>query len=390
MPRRSTTTNLVTYLDYVTKRLDDKEPVDVLYLDFAKAFDKVPHKRLIQKIKCYKFSEKLVNWIEAWLTNRKQRVIVNGVASDWRDVISSVVQGSVLGPILFIIFINDIDLCLSHFEAFVSKFADDTKIAKVVTDGNSAMEMQAIIQNLEKWCTDWGMEFNISKCTIMHFGHNNPKFEYTMNGQKLSSSSEQRDLGVIVSETSSPSKQCASAAKKANQMLGRINKSFSCFTKDIMKLIYKVFVRPHLEYAVAAWSPWLRKDIDALEAIQRRATRRISDIRGSYDERLKALKITTLEKRRIRGDAIEIFKCLHGVWSINSESLFTLRDPEGPRTRQQQSFMPLTIPRARLDIRKYFFSVRAANIWNDLPSSIRESNSVNIFKNAYDNYTDVD
>lgn len=93
---------------------------------------------------------------------------MNGGASDWRDVISSVVQGSVLGPILFIIFINDIDLCLSHFEAFVSKFADDTKIAKVVTDGNSAMEMQAIIQNLEKWCTDWGMEFNISKCTIMH------------------------------------------------------------------------------------------------------------------------------------------------------------------------------------------------------------------------------
>ena len=211
-----------------------------------------------------------------------------------------------------------------------------------------------------------------------------------MNGQKLSSSSEQRDSGVIVSETSSPNKQCASAAKKANQMLGRINKSFSCFTKDIMNLIYKVFVRPHLEYAVVAWSPWLRKDIDALETIQRRATRRISDIRGSYDERLKALKITTLEKRRIRGDAIEIFKCLRGIWSINSESLFTLRDPEGPRTRQQQSFMPLIIPRARLDIRKYFFSVRAANIWNDLPSSIRESNSVNIFKNAYDNYTDVD
>ena len=116
-----------------------------------------------------------------------------------------------------------------------------------------------------------------------------------------------------------------------------------------------MYVRPHLEYAVAAWSPWLRKDIDALEAIQRRATRRISDIRGSYDERLKALKITTLEKRRIRGDAIEIFKCLRGIWSINSESLFTLRDPEGPRTRQQQSFMPLSIPRARLDIRKYFF-----------------------------------
>ena len=191
---------------------------------------------------------------------------------------------------------------------------------------------------------------------------------------------------MIISDTCIPSQQCALAAKKANQMLGRINKAFSCYTKDVMTQIYKVFVRPHLEYAVSSWSPWLRKDIDAMEAIQRRATRRISNVGGSYEERLVALGITTLEERRRRGDAIETFKCLRGVWNIDSSTLFTLQDENRPATRQQQSFMPLEVPLARLDVRKYSFSVRAANLWNSLPSAIRESTSVNAFKNAYDNY----
>ena len=163
MSKKSTTTNLVTYMDYVTKSLDEKEPVDVLYLDFSKAFDKVPHKRLLQKLKSYKFTSKLLVWIQAWLKYRKQRVVVGGVASEWKEVISSVVQGSVLGPILFVIFINDIDYCLQDFEGFISKFADDTKIAKVVNNAKTAEEMQKIISNhfpMHGMCR----YFHISKC----------------------------------------------------------------------------------------------------------------------------------------------------------------------------------------------------------------------------------
>ena len=151
-----------------------------------------------------------------------------------------------------------------------------------------------------------------------------------------------------------------------------------------MLQIYKVFVRPHLEYAVSAWSPWLKKDIEALEKIQHRATRRISDIRGTYPERLEQLDLTTLEERRIRGDAIETYKYLHKIWDIDSSALFTLVDLERPITRQQQSFMPLTVPRARLDIRKYAFSARSAKLWNEIPSETREASSLNIFKNMYD------
>ena len=151
-----------------------------------------------------------------------------------------------------------------------------------------------------------------------------------------------------------------------------------------MLQIHKVFIRPHLEYAATSWSPWSKKDKEILEKIQHRATRRMSDVRGTYEERLDQLGLTTLEERRTRGDAIEVFKYLRGFLDIDRETLFTLNTPTQPKTRNQQSFMPLTIPRANLDLRKNFFTVRGAKLWNSLPSAIRESNTVNRFKNAYD------
>ena len=221
-----------------------------------------------------------------------------------------------------------------------------------------------MIKNLETWCKTWGMIFNVKKCCILHFGKHNAKHSYTLNGQILDSVSNQRDLGVKISDNCLPGEQCAQAAKKANQVLGQINRSFSCKTKDVMAQIYKVFVRPHLEYAVTAWSPWLRKDIETLEKIQHRATRRMSDVQGTYPERLQLLGLTTLEDRRVRGDAIEVFKYLRGFLDVNKETLFTSNVPEEPKTRHQNSFMPLIVPRANLDLRQNFFSVRGAKLWN--------------------------
>ena len=153
-----------------------------------------------------------------------------------------------------------------------------------------------------------------------------------------------------------------------------------------MLQIYKVFVRPHLEYAVTAWRPWTKKDIDVLEKVQHRATRRMSDIRGSYPDRLQQLDLTTLEARHSRGDAIEVFKYLRGFFDVDKDTLFELKKSTEPKTRLQRSFMPLHIPRARLDLRKNFFTVRGARLWNSLPSSVRESNTVNKFKNSFDAY----
>ena len=168
-----------------------------------------------------------------------------------------------------------------------------------------------------------------------------------MNGQALASVSNQRDLGINVSDNCLPAAQCALAAKKANQVLGQINRSFTCKTKDIMLQIYKVFVRPHLEYAVTAWSPWHRKDMDVLEKVQHRATRQMSNVRGNYQERLQQLELTTLEERRKRGDAsIEVYKYIRGFLDVDPNTLFTTYVSAQPKTRQQRSFKPLVEPRA--------------------------------------------
>ena len=151
-----------------------------------------------------------------------------------------------------------------------------------------------------------------------------------------------------------------------------------------MLQILKVFIRPHLQYAVTAWSPWLRKDFEALERIQHRATRRMCDIRGSYPKRLCQLDLTTLEERRKRGDAIETFKYLKGSLDIPKETLFTLDHQTQPKTWHQHSNMPLLVPHANTDLRKKFFSIRAAKLWNSLPSTLRESTTVSRYKNAYD------
>ena len=132
-------------------------------MDFSKAFDRVPHKRLLQKLKKYQFSNEIISWIEAWLAMRRQQVTVNGKNSEWREVKSSVVQGSVLGPLLFVLYIDDIDDCLKKREGIAPKFADDTKIAKVVKDQQTATEMQSVIHELESWCKKWAMHFNVKK-----------------------------------------------------------------------------------------------------------------------------------------------------------------------------------------------------------------------------------
>ena len=246
--------------------------------------------------------------------------------------------------------------------------------------------MQDTINNLEIWSEKWGMKFNTKKCCILHFGHRNLRQQYRMNGQVLEAHSNQRDLGVLVTDDCLPGTQCALAAKKANQVLGQVNRSFSCKTKDVMLQIYKVFIRPHLEYAVTSWSPWQRKDVETLEKIQHRVTRKMSNIRGSYPERLEQLELTTLEERRKRGDAIEVFKYVKGSLDIEKESLFKTNIVAQPKTRHQHTFMPLNVPRANLDLRKNFFSIRGAKLWNSLPSAVREADSVNKFKNAYDAY----
>ena len=391
---RSPQTNLTEFLDKATEWMDEGKSFDVLYLDFQKAFDKVDHQRLKVKLDAVGIRGKLGKWIEDWLKGRRQRVKVNGSQSDWKDVESSVVQGSALGGILFNIFIDDIDEAI--IEAFIRKFADDTKAARIIESIEDAERFQRVIDQLCDWADKWEMAFNVAKCKILHFGRKNPKYEYSMRGIKLEEATEEKDLGIWISTTLKPSRQCETAARMANFTLGQIQKTFHYRKKEYLVPLYKTFVRPKLEFCVAAWSPWTENDTATLEKVQARAVRMISDKRGTtYEEKLESVGLMPLKERRERGDAIETFKTLNGFNRIDKDEWFEISGPNARATRRTTSVSDTGEERRpgslygrkfNLEIRKNFFTVRAVPAWNALPDWVRQQKSVNAFKNAYDRW----
>ena len=314
--KKSPQTNLIEFMDEVTKWMDEGESFDILYLDFSKAFDKVCHERLMVKLEAVGIVGKVKEWLKDWLQGRKQRVQVEGQYSEWIEVLSSVVQGSVLGGTLFDIFINDIQRVV--LDALIRMFADDTKVALKIRNEEDKKKMQTIIDNLVNWAKRWAMSFNAEKCKILHVGKKNPKYEYFMSGIKISEAEEEKDLGVWVDTSMKPSKQCAVAAKTANFALGQMQRAFHYRTKNNLVPIYKTFIRPKLEFAVAAWNPWMEMDKNVLERVQQRMIRLLSDVRGkTYEEKLKDVGLLPLTERRERGDAIEAFKTLNGFNNVN-------------------------------------------------------------------------
>jgi ribonuclease P/MRP protein subunit RPP40 len=156
MSKKSCTTNLLEFLEIVTKAVDEGNAVDAVFLDFAKAFDKVPRKRLLSKLRAHGVAGNLLRWIANWLMQRRQRVVLNGRASGWQSVLSGVPQGSVLGPILFLIFINNLDVQAALITT-VKKFADDTKLGQVVRTDQDRIALQNCLNKLTAWADTWGM-----------------------------------------------------------------------------------------------------------------------------------------------------------------------------------------------------------------------------------------
>ena len=243
---------LAYFLDKVTRQVDEGHDLDVIYLDFAKAFDKVPHQRLLRKLENHGIKGKVLKWITSWLSDRKQRVSIGGRCSGWQWVLSGVPQGSVLGSLLFLVFINDID------EGLVSdilKFADNTKIFQAVSSERDCLSLQRDLTSLAEWSKRWQMEFNTSKCTVLHIGSGNRQFPYELNGQVLSSTKGEKDLGVIIADNLKSSSNCQAAYSKANRVLGMLKRTITYKSPDILLLLYKTLVRPLVEYCTPAWSP---------------------------------------------------------------------------------------------------------------------------------------
>ena len=383
MSERSCQTNLLEFLDKITAMLDEGKAADIIYLDYSKAFDKICHSKLIKKLEAHGIRGNVQRWISEWLRDRQQWVEIKGCKSSRKPVTSGVPQGSVLGPLLFIIYINDIDIEANNID-ILRKFADDTKGAKEIDGPEDAAHLQNCINNLEEWGKKWSMEFNVKKCKIMHCGRNNPKHSYSIGGETLKVVDSEKDIGVTITANLKPSQHCQEAAGRARCELGKISKCFHFRDKKVFLRLYMQFVRPHLEFSSSVWSPWNKTDIDLLENVQKKAVRMVSGLRAStYEDRLKEIGLWTLEKRRLMFDMIQVYKVLNNVGNIEL-SVLKIGDNSSERinTRSQSDSLNLVKKRSSLDIRKHFFTERVVEHWNRLPSEVKHAPTLRIFKNA--------
>lgn len=323
---------------------------------------------------------KLLAWIEAFLTNRSQRVVVGGCHSDWAPVTSGVPQGSVLGPLLFLVFINDLPDAIS---CPMKVFADDTKICNQVSLDTSIEALQSDIDAAVKWSDKWQLPFNEGKCKVLHVGSANQGHTYQMRGTPLEHLLQEKDLGIKIDTELKFHKQATSAVSKASQMLAVIRRSFVKIDATTLPLLYKSLVRTHLEYGNIIWGPFNREDQKKVERVQRRATRLVKDIRHlPYPDRLKILKLPSLYYRRKRGDMIQVFQLLHGGVDMNPDKFLT--PAVDGRTRGHP--WKLNKPRAVTRVRRNAFSTRIVNEWNALPAAVVGAVSINQFKSRLDKH----
>jgi hypothetical protein len=367
--------------------IEKGEQVHVSFMDFHKAFDQVSHHRLHEVLKFYGIQGPLFGWIQSFLNGRKQRVCLEGTASEWTNVLSGVPQGSVLGPTLFVLFVNTLPDVVTHSQIYL--FADDAKVFKTITRDNDRTQLQQDLDAMLLWTHKSLLQFNPDKCTKMTIRREKPTDplntprEYQIADTTLKNSTAERDLGVIMESDLSFEQHMYNKINKANRIMAVIRRTYSYLDDDSFLLLYKGLVRPHLEYCNQVWQPHLHKHTDSIENVQRRATKLIPGYRDlSYEERLRKLKLPTLAFRRIRGDMIEAYKIITGKYdtTLRHDSIrFNQHQTRGHKYKLEKPF-------ARTNLRKYSFFHRIVDPWNNLPSSVVEADSINSFERRLDKH----
>ena len=375
--KRSTTSNLLEFYDEVTTNIDNGNSVDIFFFDLAKAFDMVPHDRLLKKLRETTTDTYIIKWITEYLKERKQRVVIRGSKSNWLETYSGVPQGSVIGPLLFLIYVNDLP---QEINSKLNMFADDTKMTSIVNSASQIGIIEKDLETLESWTTINHMKFNVDKCSVMHCGPKNEKHKYRLYGQEIRKTESEKDLGVMVNADMKFKDQVSAAIKKANRTLGMIKRNFNYINREAFEVLYGVLVRPQLEYAIQLWSPYQAGLKENIERTQRRATKLVKGIRNrSYEERLKYLNLMTTQERRDRGDSIMTYNILSNNIDMGT---FKLEDSNEHRTRGHTR--KLAVIRSRTEIRRNFFTNRIVNRWNALGQRTVLSINSEAFKKAYD------
>ena len=364
-----------------SKSMDDGKEIDVIYTDFSKAFDVVSHRKLLHKIHKIGIGGYVGKWIENFLTDRFQRVRVEESVSNWTGVLSGVPQGSVLGPVLFLIFINDLPEAVPAQD--IKLFADDAKLDKLIESDDDASMLQESLDKMIDWSNEWSLKMNINKCKVLHLSRSVDKQNqsYNMNSPKAKMNLEEveyeKDLGVFVDSRLSFETHVLKAVSTANKMTGILKRNFKYMDDGIFLNLYKSLVRPHIEYSCVVWNPVTIRDQKAIEGVQRRATKSLPKLKDlNYEQRLRTLGLPSLQYRRLRADMIQVYKIIRGIDRIDMSIFFEIA--KDSRTRGHK--YKLCKRRGTTSFRMHTFSNRVIETWNSLPDSVVEAPDILSFK----------
>ncbi|HMK58440.1 MAG TPA: reverse transcriptase family protein [Nitrososphaeraceae archaeon] len=378
----STCTNLLESVNDWSTGLDKSLGTLILYVDFAKAFDCVSVPKLIFKLQLIGITGNLLNVLSSFLSERSQRVRVGTALSEIKSVLSGVPQGSVLGPILFLLFINDLESSLPPCS--VSKFFNnDAKSYIRVLNDSSVVEFNVLISCMEKWSHRWQLPLAVDKCSWMFLSNRNNSIinndlHFSMSGVALSETCEIRDLGVIFDSKLNFSSHIDAVLAKAKQRLYLLTKSFSSCNEHALVLAFKIYIIPLLEYCSPVWSPSSVTDILRIEAIQRSFTKKLKFCNTlTYSERLLKCSLCSLESRRLIADLVLFYKIINNLIEIN------LGDAIKPLISVTRGHSKrFKIPPARINTKLHFFTNRTIKVWNCLSEITVTADSVSCFKRS--------
>lgn len=375
--KRSCESQLILTIHDLAKSLDEGGQIDAILLDFSKAFDKVPHQRLRMKLEYYGVRGETLDWISGFLNGRTQSVVCNGSVSSQCEVESGVPQGTVLGPLLFLVYINDLpdSVCSS-----TRLFADDCLLYRRITSEQDAKTVQDDLDKLQKWENDWQMSFNPDKCEVLRVTlKRKPTItNYFIHGKCLETVKSAKYLGLNIDSKLTFNNHVDTIAKKANKTRAFIARTTKRCPQQVKAEAYKTYVRPLLEYSASVWDPHTQNSIQQLEAVQRRAARSVlnnHDKTSSVTAMLQELKWEPLQERRAKARVTMCYRIVHALIAIPTQP-YLIANVRFTRGHDVKFLVPST----RVAAFSYSFFPATIRLWNSLPLDIVSAPTLDAFR----------
>ena len=385
--KRSCETQLIYTINDFSECLNSKGQIDAVLLDFSKAFDKVDHEGLLLKLENLGIRNSLLFWIKSFLIGREQRVLVDGKESELKPVLSGVPQGTVLGPLFFLIYINDISKGLTPGTS-LRLFADDSLLYRTIKNEEDSIILQNDLNKLQLWEKKWKMEFHPGKCQLLRITNKTKNFistDYFIHNSKIELADSAKYLGLIIDNKLKWKRQYSYVCKKANKMLAFLRRNFYSCPKSIKETCFNSLVRPVLDYGCVIWDPHYETDKEDLEKIQKRAARFITKnytfTHGNTKINMQKLGWEPLEERRAKCKVSLLYKAQNRLIDMPTDFL-ALND-----RKNRNGGHNYAIPASNVDSHLHSFYPSTVRLWNLLPADTQKCDDITAFKNKLGNIT---